>query len=603
MSIFVPNKVYLRGILLHYFIQKKSAAGAHRILVQTYNDNALSDTTCRDWFRRFKNNDFELEDKERSGAPKKFQDKELEQLLDEELGKILQVDESTVSKRLKGLGMIQKQGHWVPYELKPRDVERRFGTCELLLQRQKRKGFLIMASSKGKTRDRSRKKRATRRMLHSDTRSRVKSVRCKHANPLYQRQLYDSINIPQLVYQLLTIDKHNHDARYFPSSKHFETHCRKTQNSHERQRLSYEAVDHRNDSESVQMPEYTIESRPTSTDNLTEATDATNSSVPTSSANSSVSNVSMERNALANSLNSAKALFRKRSLVHLINNYIKAGVEEGKRQAKKYICKALSFGVRSGYLIPTDRQGNMLRVCPTLDTQSWNWRRADVESRQRRRIARRGKTSLTTIAERKAMRCGIPRDKFLYGNADNKQTASKRKTRNAAQNPAKSLNTQESNPRKSLCKSLHEKSKPKAFTRKNSKINNMINNKRRQHQKKDDENIKKSIKKHRMSFSAKYARNDREPVEESYKDVNKKDRNQYESNENNHKIEEQKSTSSQEDESRMEKRKTEANINNNRIDYDRRENRNFNDENNDRRSEKESVDHNMSDKTIKEMEF
>ncbi|KAG5321150.1 MOS1T transposase, partial [Pseudoatta argentina] len=38
MSIFVPNKVYLRGILLHYFIQKKSAAEAHRILVQTYGD-------------------------------------------------------------------------------------------------------------------------------------------------------------------------------------------------------------------------------------------------------------------------------------------------------------------------------------------------------------------------------------------------------------------------------------------------------------------------------------------------------------------------------------------------------------------------------------
>lgn len=137
----------------------------------------------------------------------------------------------------------------------------------------------------------------------------------------------------------------------------------------------------------------------------------------------------------------------------------------GKRQAKKYICKALSFGVRSGYLIPTDRQGNMLRVCPTLDTQSWNWRRADIESRQRRRIARRGK-SLTTIAERKAMRRGIPRDKFLYSNMDNKQTASKRKTR-PAQNSAKNLNTRESNPQKSLCKSLYEKSKPKAFTRKN----------------------------------------------------------------------------------------------------------------------------------------
>jgi [histone H3]-lysine36 N-dimethyltransferase SETMAR len=38
--------------------------------------------------------------------------------------------------------MIQKQGNWVPHELKPRDVERRFFACVQLLQRQKRKGFL-----------------------------------------------------------------------------------------------------------------------------------------------------------------------------------------------------------------------------------------------------------------------------------------------------------------------------------------------------------------------------------------------------------------------------------------------------------------------------
>ena len=38
--------------------------------------------------------------------------------------------------------MIQKKGHRVPYELKSRDVERRFVTCEQLLQRQKRKAAL-----------------------------------------------------------------------------------------------------------------------------------------------------------------------------------------------------------------------------------------------------------------------------------------------------------------------------------------------------------------------------------------------------------------------------------------------------------------------------
>ena len=43
MSTFVSNKVNLLGILLHYFIQNKSAAEAHRIFV----DIALSNTTCR----------------------------------------------------------------------------------------------------------------------------------------------------------------------------------------------------------------------------------------------------------------------------------------------------------------------------------------------------------------------------------------------------------------------------------------------------------------------------------------------------------------------------------------------------------------------------
>ena len=149
MSNFVPNKPFLRGILLHYFIQKKSAAEAHRILVETYSDHALSERTCRDWFNRFKNGDFNLQDRERSGTSKKFRDKELETLLDEDpcqtqsdIAKLLGVDRTTVSKRLSALGMIQKEGSWVPYELKPRDIERRIVTCEQLLQRQKRKGFL-----------------------------------------------------------------------------------------------------------------------------------------------------------------------------------------------------------------------------------------------------------------------------------------------------------------------------------------------------------------------------------------------------------------------------------------------------------------------------
>ena len=53
----------------------------------------------------------------------------------------LGVTQQAISKRLKAMGMIQKQGNWVPYELKPRDVERCI-FAEQLLERQRRKGFL-----------------------------------------------------------------------------------------------------------------------------------------------------------------------------------------------------------------------------------------------------------------------------------------------------------------------------------------------------------------------------------------------------------------------------------------------------------------------------
>jgi len=84
MSSFVPKKEYFRGILLYYFIQKKSAAEAHRIHVETYNDHALSETTYRNWFRRSKNNDSDVEGNELSDVSKKFEDEELETLLHED---------------------------------------------------------------------------------------------------------------------------------------------------------------------------------------------------------------------------------------------------------------------------------------------------------------------------------------------------------------------------------------------------------------------------------------------------------------------------------------------------------------------------------------
>ena len=132
MSNFVPEKFFLRGVFLHYFNMKKTAAKTHLILVKVYDEHTLAERTCQKWFARFKSGDFGLEDEERPGQPKKFKDKELEALLNEdccqtqeELGESLEVTQAAISKRLGAAAYIQKQGNWVPHELKPRDVERR----------------------------------------------------------------------------------------------------------------------------------------------------------------------------------------------------------------------------------------------------------------------------------------------------------------------------------------------------------------------------------------------------------------------------------------------------------------------------------------------
>ena len=70
MSDFVPNNRHLREVLIFFFHLKKTAAEAHRELEKVYGDAALSETTCRDWFRRFEDCDYVVDDRPRKGRPK-----------------------------------------------------------------------------------------------------------------------------------------------------------------------------------------------------------------------------------------------------------------------------------------------------------------------------------------------------------------------------------------------------------------------------------------------------------------------------------------------------------------------------------------------------
>ena len=60
----MPKNRNLREVLIFFFHSKKTAAEAHRELQKVYGDAALSETTCRDWFRRFKDGDFDVDDRQ-----------------------------------------------------------------------------------------------------------------------------------------------------------------------------------------------------------------------------------------------------------------------------------------------------------------------------------------------------------------------------------------------------------------------------------------------------------------------------------------------------------------------------------------------------------
>ena len=101
---------------------KKSAAEAHRMLSNTYGEAAISERTCREWFR--------------FNASRTV-------ILTSKTG--IAVGERRFSKMQNWRHYLSKtrvkiKKNW--HELKPRDVERRLFAYEQLLERQRRKRFL-----------------------------------------------------------------------------------------------------------------------------------------------------------------------------------------------------------------------------------------------------------------------------------------------------------------------------------------------------------------------------------------------------------------------------------------------------------------------------
>ena len=108
------HKGHSRTALIFYRHLMKTIAESFRLLREIRGEHAPSKDTCERWFRHFKSGDYNTR-QEHGKLPKKFEDVELQALLNEDdsqtqkqLAEQLGVSQQAVSNRLREMGKIQK---------------------------------------------------------------------------------------------------------------------------------------------------------------------------------------------------------------------------------------------------------------------------------------------------------------------------------------------------------------------------------------------------------------------------------------------------------------------------------------------------------------
>ena len=73
---------HYRHILLFCFRKGKNAAQAAKNIRDVYDEEALKDRQCRNWFDEFRSGDFSFKDEQRSGRPNEVDDDQIKAIIE-----------------------------------------------------------------------------------------------------------------------------------------------------------------------------------------------------------------------------------------------------------------------------------------------------------------------------------------------------------------------------------------------------------------------------------------------------------------------------------------------------------------------------------------
>ena len=140
MRKFLNTQRDLRVLLLHEFRLGRRITQAVDNINLSMGKATLSYPTAVRWFKRFKANDFELEDAPRSGRPSEIDLDELKAAIEEDprqttrcLADKFKCSHTIIEERLHEFGKSWRCGIWIPHELSDDQLKRRVDSCIELL--------------------------------------------------------------------------------------------------------------------------------------------------------------------------------------------------------------------------------------------------------------------------------------------------------------------------------------------------------------------------------------------------------------------------------------------------------------------------------------
>lgn len=126
-----------------------NATEATQNICSAIGDGSISKTTAYDWYKRFKNKSFDLEDEARSGRPPEVDLDILKDLVESDprlttrcIASKLGCHHSTIEYHLHQIGFSSKLGVWVPHELTSQQLSNRMYICMHLLSMKRTYNWL-----------------------------------------------------------------------------------------------------------------------------------------------------------------------------------------------------------------------------------------------------------------------------------------------------------------------------------------------------------------------------------------------------------------------------------------------------------------------------